>query len=142
MAHRSRFGRPGREQHLPFSRTSLLPEEWEAFLSGCLITCYQTLTDHQTGIPIRMASHTASRTEHQWRTRGIAFDGLPRCIASDKGRATSTFSTGISGIDTGRDDPFIPRLVFGVGEDTSLHPESAFAIASAAILALLGFEFA
>ncbi len=49
--------------------------------------------------------------------------------------AASTFAAGISGVDSARDDPLIPRLVFRVREDASLHPKGSFAIASVAILA-------
>jgi hypothetical protein len=56
--------------------------------------------------------------------------------------ATSTFSTGVSGIDARRDDPALPRLVLGVGEDTSRDRESAFAVASTTILAFLWLELA
>jgi hypothetical protein len=56
--------------------------------------------------------------------------------------ATSTFPTGVSGIDTGRDDPLIPRLVLGVLEEASLHPEGPFAVTPTTILALLRFELA
>jgi hypothetical protein len=56
--------------------------------------------------------------------------------------APGTFATGVSGIDTGRDDSLVPRLVFGVGENASLHPEGSLAIATAAILAFLWLELA
>src|SRR5437868_2691913 len=50
------------------------------------------------------------------------------------------FSTGIAWIDSTGDNSLIPRFVFGIGEDASLHPESAFAIAPVTVLALLRLQ--
>jgi hypothetical protein len=55
---------------------------------------------------------------------------------------TSTFPTGISGIDARRNNPFLPCLVPGILENASRDREGPFAIAPAAILALLGLELA
>ena len=54
--------------------------------------------------------------------------------------ATSTFSTRITWIDSAGENALVIRFVFGVLEDTSLHPEGSFAVASTAILALLRLE--
>ena len=51
-------------------------------------------------------------------------------------------SARIPGVDPAGDDPLVPRFVFGVGEDPSLHPESAFAISPVTICALLWLEVA
>ena len=63
-------------------------------------------------------------------------------IANDLRTAASTFPAGVLGVHPAGDDPLVPRLVRGVAEDAALHPEGPFAIASAAIPALLRFEVA
>ena len=63
-------------------------------------------------------------------------------VADDEGMTASAFATGVSGIDTTGEDALVPGLVLGVIENASFHPESAFAVAPTAILALLRFELA
>jgi len=55
---------------------------------------------------------------------------------------TSAFSTGILRIYPTRENAFVVGFVFRVLEDTPLHPECPFAIASSAILAFGRFEIA
>jgi hypothetical protein len=110
------------------------------FLEWSLSAGNQTLPDDQTGIAIRIAAHGACFTEHERRSRGIACYRLSLGVADHQTLATSAFSGRIPGIDPAGDDPLVPRFVFGVGEDASLHPESAFAIAPVAIFALLWLE--
>src|SRR2546425_5781502 len=95
----------------------------------------ETASDHQTGIPIGIASHAALRTEHERRSRSISFCWCARLIPSHQVMATRAFSTGIARIDSAGDDSFIPCLVFGVLEDASLHPIGAFRVAAMAVLA-------
>ncbi len=53
-----------------------------------------------------------------------------------------TFPARIGRVDSAGNDPDVPRLVFGVIEDTSLHPVGAFVVSPATILALLRLEVA
>ena len=110
------------------------------FLERSLRASNQTLPDDETGIAIRIAAHGACFTEHERRSRGIACYRLSLGVADHQTLATSAFSGRIPGVDPAGDDPLVPRFVFGVGEDPSLHPESAFAIAPVAIFALLWLE--
>src|SRR5258708_36254789 len=87
-----------------------------------------------------MAAHTARGTPHKWSTRSIAFCRLALRIAHDLCPAAGTGSAGIPGIDAGGDDALVPRLVFGVLEDATLHPESPFPVAPATILAFRWLE--
>jgi hypothetical protein len=50
--------------------------------------------------------------------------------------------TGISRIDAAGDDALIPGFVLGILDNASRDRERAFALATAAIGALLGLEFA
>ncbi len=50
------------------------------------------------------------------------------------------FSRCVARVDPTGDDPLVPRLVFGVGEDPPLHPECSFAVSPAAILAQITLE--
>ena len=56
--------------------------------------------------------------------------------------ATSTFTTGIPGIDPTGDDTSIVRFILGILENAPFHPECSFAIASLAVLAFGRFEVA
>ena len=56
--------------------------------------------------------------------------------------AISAFSTRIAWIDSAGENAFVIRFVFGGLEDTSLHPEGPFAIASVTILSSGRFEIA
>jgi len=107
-----------------------------------LIAHNETLTDHQAGIPISIASHPTRLTEHERRTRGISFGGLACRVSSDKRMTTRTFSTRIARAYSAGDDSFIPRFVLCVLEDASLHPVGTFRVPPMAILAPLGFEIA
>jgi hypothetical protein len=115
---------------------------WRLSLEWVLIAFHQTLTDDKTGISVGIALHATLRTEGQWSAGGIAFCWLACLIPSDKRMTTGTCSARIPRVDSGRDDPLIPCLVFGVREDASLHPEGPFAIASSAVLAPGRFETA
>lgn len=112
------------------------------FLSDFLSACDEALTDHQTGVAIGIPAHVACLAQHKRRARGIPLGGLPVLVADHEPMTLGTFSTGVAGIDATSDDRLRPCLVFGVPEDASLHPESAFAIATAAISALLWLETA
>jgi hypothetical protein len=54
--------------------------------------------------------------------------------------ATSTFSTGIPGIDPTGDDTSIVGLILTIVEYATFHPECPFAIASFAILTFRWLE--
>src|SRR5258708_5279050 len=54
--------------------------------------------------------------------------------------AAMAFSGCVARVDAASDDLLIPRLIFGVLEDTPLHPERSFAIAPAAILPLFWLQ--
>ena len=56
--------------------------------------------------------------------------------------ATSAFTAGIPWIDPTGENTLVIRFVLGVVEDTPLHPEGSFAIASFAVLAFGGFQVA
>jgi hypothetical protein len=107
-----------------------------------VIAHHETLTDHQTSVPVSIPLHTALRTQNQWRTWSIALCGLSLRIASDEAMTTRTFAARVTGIDSAGDDPRIPRLVFGIRENASLHPIRPLRIAAMAILALLWFQVA
>src|SRR6266849_3352061 len=100
----------------------------------------ETLSDHQTGIAIRIATHATRWTPHEGGARGIAFYRLPLGIANYLGTAPGTLPAGVARIDAAGDDPHLPRLVFGVLEDAPLHPEGAFRIAPVAVLPFLWLE--
>ncbi len=107
-----------------------------------MIACHQTLADHQTGISIRMALHTAPMAQNQRSTLSIPLCRLPLLIACHQTATTSTFPTGVAWIDPAGDDALVPCLIFGVLEDAPLHPEGPLAVSPAAIRASLGFEIA
>ena len=102
----------------------------------------QPLSNDETGIAIRVALHGAVFTEHEGRASCIAFHWLARMVANDEAVAAMTLLARIARVDPTGDDLLVPRLIFGIGEDASLHPESPFAIAASAILALFRFEVA
>lgn len=56
--------------------------------------------------------------------------------------ATSAFSTGISWIDTARENTRVISFVLAVVEDTPFHPIGSFVVASFAVFALGRFEIA
>ena len=102
----------------------------------------EPLPDDETGIAIGVALHGAVFTEHEGCAWGIAFQRLARIVANDGVVAAVAFPACIPGGDPTGDDLLVPRLIFGIGEDASLHPESPFAIPASAILALFGLEVA
>jgi hypothetical protein len=107
-----------------------------------LVARDEPLPDDKARISIRIPLHATFWTQNQGSARRIALDRLALGIADEGSMTTSTFSTRIPGIGATGDDPLLPRFVFGVGEDTSLHPEGPFAIPPAAILAFLRTKFA
>src|SRR5438132_5439562 len=54
----------------------------------------ETACDHQTSISIRIANHTALRTQHQWSTWSIALGRLTCPIAKNLRMTARTFPTG------------------------------------------------
>jgi hypothetical protein len=102
----------------------------------------ETLTDHQRSIPICLPTHLTLWAGDQWHTVGIAFLWLPLRIAHHERMTASTLSAGVARVDPAGDDTVCPCLIFGVLEDAPLHPEGAFDVPSAAILALLWLEIA
>src|SRR5260370_12145286 len=110
------------------------------FLEWVLIPCDETLTDHKTRISIGMALHLAVRAEHQGRTGSISGRRLPCMITGNQIMTPSTLSARVARVDSSGDDSLSPCLVLSVLADASLHPEGAFAVATAAILALLWLE--
>ena len=118
------------------------PKSVRLFLRWFLIACNQTLTDDKTGVPVCIPAHATLMAEHKRCAIRIALSWLSLFIASHHAMATSTFTAGISGIDTTGENTRVICLVLGILEDTPLHPECSFAIASAAILAFGRFEIA
>src|SRR5713101_2786815 len=112
------------------------------FLERSLIAGDEPLTDDQTGITICVPLHPAVRAAYQGCARGIAFCSLPSIVANHETMTAVTFPARIGRVDSAGNDPDVPRLVFGVIEDTSLHPVGAFAVSPATILALLRLEVA
>ena len=102
----------------------------------------EPLSNDETGIAIRVALHGAVFTEHEGCAWGIAFHWLARIVANDEVVAAMTFPARIARVDPTGDDLLVPRLIFGIDEDTPFHPESPFAIPPSAILALFRLEVA
>ena len=102
----------------------------------------QPLSNDETGIAIGVALHGAVFKEHEGCAWGIALHWLARIVANDEAVAAMTLPARIARVDPTGDDLLVPRLIFGIGEDTPLHPESPFAIAPSAIRALFGLESA
>src|SRR5437879_2763283 len=109
---------------------------WRLFLDGFLRACDETLADNKTSISIRISLHPTLMTENQWRTRGVTFCWLACLIASNEALATSTFSAGIPRIHATGENTCIVRLILGIAENTSLHPEGPFLVASFTVFSL------
>ena len=110
------------------------------FLEWFLRAGNEPLSDDETGIAIRVALHGAVFAEHEGCAWGITFHWLARIVANDGVVTAMTFPARIARVDPTGDDLLVPRLIFGIGEDASLHPESPFAIPASAILALFRLE--
>src|SRR5947207_11346623 len=98
------------------------------------------MSDNSGGIGSCVALHVALSAEAERSARGIAAVGLPLGVTHDAGITAMAFSRCVARVDPTGDDPLVPRLVFGVGEDPPLHPECSFAVSPAAILALFRLE--
>ena len=110
------------------------------FFERFCIALDQATADDQTGIAIGMSSHLALWAEHQGRAGRIACHSLSRRVANDLSVAAMAFSGGIAWVDPTGNDPLVPRLIFGVGEDPALHPECPFRISPPTIRALFRLE--
>ena len=124
-----RVWRLGREQHLSISTPSLhVAQGKRLFLAWFLRAGNQPLSDDETGIAIGVALHGAVFTEHEGCAWGIALHWLARIVANDEAVAAMALPARIARVDPTGDDLRVPRLIFGIGEDTPFHPESPFAI--------------
>jgi len=112
------------------------------FLAWFLSAGDEALSDHQTGIAIGMALHPTPLTANQRSTLRIALCRLPLSIACHQRVTTSTLSTGVARVDPTGDDVLVPCLIFGIGEDASLHPIGPFLIAPFTVFPFCGFEVA
>src|SRR5437588_8184385 len=72
-------------------------ESVRLFLEWFLIACNQTLTDHKTGVPVRISPHATLMAEEQRGSIRISLSWLALCVSSNEVMATGTFSTGIPG---------------------------------------------
>jgi hypothetical protein len=84
-------------------------------------------------VPVRIATQAAHRTQHERCTSRVAPFRLPPRVANDRGMAARTFPARVPWIDAAGKDALLPRLVLRIGVDAPLHPESPFAIATAAV---------
>jgi hypothetical protein len=107
-----------------------------------LRTDKQALPNHDAGVSVGVVPMTTLRIKtHDQRCSGlIAFLWLTSMVTSHFLMTTRTFSTGILGIDTARDDPFIPRFVAGIAEDASLHPVHAFLVGTLTVATLFWLQ--
>src|SRR6266704_2686410 len=110
------------------------PRSMRLFLGEVLlIACDESLPNASTRVAVRMTTQAARRTEHERCTRRVALFRLPPSVANDRGMAARTLPAG--------NHALIPRLILRIEEDTPLHPESPFAIATAAVLTFLWLQF-
>ena len=112
------------------------------FFEWFCVARQEALSDDETGITICISLHPTRLAEREWHPRGVAAHRLPLCIPHDQGMTTVAFSGRVARIDAAGDDPQVPRLIFGIIEDPSLHPELSFAVAPVAIFPLRGLEVA
>src|SRR2546423_13733880 len=78
--------------------------------------------------------------EHERRTRSVAFCWVSLSIASNQVSAARALTTRIARADATGQDALLPRLVFGIAVDASLHPIRALFVPSLAVLAFGGLE--
>src|SRR5437667_1259542 len=95
---------------------------------------------HETGIAICIPTHVAGGAETERCARGIAALGLCFCVTHYACMTAMAFSGCVARVDSGGDDPSVPRFIFGVVEDPALHPERSLRVPPAAILALFRLE--
>ena len=70
----------------------------------------------------RLALHGAVFTEHEGCAWSIALHWLARIVANDEAVAAMTLPARIARVDPAGDDLLVPCLLFGIAEDTPLHP--------------------
>src|SRR5436305_4507847 len=100
----------------------------------------EALTDHKRGIAICVSTHMARGAEAKRRARGVAANVLPLGVTHYACMTAMAFSRRVARVDPAGENPSVPRLVFGVGEDPPLHPEGSLRVSPAAILALFRLE--
>ncbi len=112
------------------------------FLGWFLIACNQTASNDKTGISIRISPHATLMASDQRSTHRVVFCWLSRVVACYKAMATSTFPTGIPGIDSTGENASIVRFVLRILENAPFHPVRSLLIASFAIRAFRRLEVA
>jgi hypothetical protein len=100
------------------------------------------MPNHDAGVSVGVVPMTTLRIKtHDQRCSGlIAFLWLTSMVTSHFLMTQRTFSTGILGIDTARDDPLVPRFVAAVTEDASFHPVHAFLVRTVTVAALVRLQ--
>jgi hypothetical protein len=110
------------------------------FLVRFCVSLDEAMSDNETSIAVGIAPHFAIRAEAERCARSVAANVLPLGVTHYAGMTAMAFPGCVARVDPARDDPLVPRLIFGVVEDPPLHPERSFHVAPAAILALFGLE--
>ena len=92
------------------------------FFECFLVARKKALSDDETGIAICIAPQMALLAKAERRPSSIAAHGLSLGIPHDESMAAMAFSGRVARIDPAGDHPQVPSLIFGVGEDSPLHP--------------------